>query len=651
MSATIIHASSRLLCRNRWLQVDLDLDRCCRISALRAVSGPLLGQQSEHILLLDRQRIDLAQRGACTVRSVRIRRQAATADGAGAGTVAAIRLQIDSGIGRVELVRELTLYDAAPALRCVDTWSSTGALSGVLYSDLLQFRWKKPPQLTVVDWFTCSDQTNHRLRQQPLAAGTRARGLAVVGGGLFIAKEGPAPDSQPVPTDHDAVLAGDGRALSVVGTGFDRCDATEPRRANGVVIGLLGDPTLRTGWKQYQQARYGVGAGAGEVLANSWPAFHLDVTARKMHGEIAAAKAAGLDCVFIDDGWFSTFMGEVDQQKFPGGLGPVAAAARDAGLELGVWMNPFGLDTRDPQAALWDGAECQDTITDGNRWNGVARSSDFMPVETVISEGVRGYRAMDLRHPGYRTHLRDRILTLAREHGIRRFKFDLYQLRAFDTLTGDPHQHYETYRAFLTDLQAAIPRLVISMDVTRSRRPCFDFGLDFGRLFLENRGRSLRDHRWYQPWISQANLWDAAHLAPTQRLELEVMPQLAEYPVDYVMATALVASPLYWGSLRELNAARRRAVARYLDSTADLRAALRTMLILPLAERPRHHGWSGFLAVAPDGASGWLLAYRHGPRATARHTFDLRVAGGAPTTVRITEPYGWQALAVTLQQP
>ncbi|MDZ4198481.1 MAG: hypothetical protein U1E27_04255 [Kiritimatiellia bacterium] len=611
--------AKELILENDRIAVRFNLNKGCQLSSLVDVrTGRKALRQTGQLLVAGPDQTDVK---SARVRSVHTGELADP--NMGPGLSATVILDQTLGGRRLEVVRRIDLPDQAGAIRILDTWNARDSLAGVWYSELGRFALTgKSVRPAVYDWVTCSDQTNHRLiRRSGLG---RTSGLLFTIGrkdtGLFFWKEAPAPDSHPVKGEWNFEYR-NGR-LSIIGTGFQNAASGESRRCDGLVIGLLEDEKSLLGLRRYQHARYYREnlPAAAEWIANSWPAFHLGVDAEKIAGEIERAAECRFDAVTIDDGWGLTFMGEVDRAKFPGGLEALAALAEKRGVHVGLWMNPLGLDTRDPRAKLWDGAECHDTQVETREWNWVARTRDFIPCETYISEGVRGYVSMDLCHPGYRQYLRDRILAFAAA-GIRRFKFDLYQLSAYDGMTGDAHQHYEAYRGLLDELKAA--GIVIEMDVTRGNRPCFDFGLDYGRLFLENRGRNLKDHRWYEPWVSLANLWDAAHLAPAQLLELEIFPQLPEYPIDYVLATALTTSPLYFGSLSEMNPAQRLKVRAFIESTAALRRQILHGLVVPVGPRPERNGWSGFVSLNPEGDRGILLAYRNGPDAGDTFPFDL----------------------------
>ena len=235
----------------------------------------------------------------------------------------------------------------------------------------------------------------------------------------------------------------------------------------------------------------------------------------------------------------------------------------------------------------------------------------------MLFRSVRAYCAMDLMAEGYFRHIRGKIVSLYRRYGIKRFKFDLYQLQVFDTLLGDPNQHYEKYRELLQSLKKDIPGLVISMDITRRNRPCFDFGMDFGRLFMENRGRNLKDHRYHHPYISLRNLWYTSKYFPAQKIEVEMMPQIDDYPVEYVLGTTIFANPLYWGSLAELPASKVRAMHAFIEKLKPHKEKIMRGLIYPVGEMPDKGNCSGLVSTDADGTSGYLGVYRNGSKSSA----------------------------------
>ncbi|MBO7721419.1 MAG: alpha-galactosidase [Kiritimatiellae bacterium] len=58
-------------------------------------------------------------------------------------------------------------------------------------------------------------------------------------------------------------------------------------------------------------------------------------------GELAAAHEMGVDVFVIDAGWFEkTGDWRVSRERFPNGLGPVVAKAKECGMKLGLWFSP-----------------------------------------------------------------------------------------------------------------------------------------------------------------------------------------------------------------------------------------------------------------------------------------------------------------------
>ena len=218
--------------------------------------------------------------------------------------------------------------------------------------------------------------------------------------------------------------------------------------------------------------------------------------------------------------------------------------------------------------------------------------------------------------------MKNKLAGFYREYGIRHFKFDLYQLTAFNTLKGDANLHYEKYRELLEELQKEIPELVISMDVTRRNRPNFDFALDFGRLFLENRGRSLKDHRYYHPYMALGNLWYTLQYAPAKQLEIEMMPQISDYPLEYILGTTIFATPLYWGVIENTPPDRRKQMKRFFEEMAPFRKTFASYLTSAAGDMPMKGTWSAILSVSPDCTDGFIAVYRNGAE-SEDHQFEL----------------------------
>ena len=629
IKAEITRQHDTLLLTNEFLRVKASLTPFFQIDEFAGIKGDSMAAGVGHLLLADRLNYDLYKSGNCRFEGLEITVPEALYQSSGTKAVLTYKIAVPGG--ELTLLRHLYLYDDAAAIRWYDQYSSNVPLSGMYYSDLGGFKVETDVPPICVDYFTCTDQSNWRLREKAAAAKNQGSFLLFPddsGKGVFFYKEGPFPDSQPIKGEYDFLWNSSNRAVNMAGLGFDNLRPGELRRANGCVIGLIEESGSLLGLHRYQAARYNCDpASEVETLANSWSAFGKDINEAKIMQEVESAAASGIKTLFIDDGWFETFMGDVDLKKFPDSFTAISRRCAELGVNLGIWMNPLGMDSSRPESKEWDGAECRDTMLESNPWNLLARSSDFVPVEMRSLGHGETYSGMDLCNPAYFRHIREKIIALYREFGVKRFKFDLYQMNLYDTLLGDANIHYEAYRLLLHELKSAIPGLVISMDVTRRNRPNFDFGLDYGRLFLENRGRSLKDHRFYHPYISLRNLWYTLKYAPARKLEIEMMPQIDDacYPLEYILGTGVFANPLYWGALADLSPEKSAASRDFFDHLAPHRLEIMRGLIFPAGEMPDIGNFSAIVSVCPEfpgKCSGYIGIYRNG---AAQDTANLSI--------------------------
>ena len=525
--------------------------------------------------------------------------------------------------GAVCVTRFIECYSDAAAIRWYDSFATSQDVAGLYYSDLVKIDLTSQQSFRCWDFFSCSDQSNRRFIDKEAVAGKNQGGY-FVSEKCWIYKEGPMPDCQPIKGEYDFLWNPEKNSLTAVGLGFDNLRVGEVRRANGVVIGLSSN----YGMQRYRLARYASypASGAVEVLSNSWPDLELGLSEEAIAKELSAAAEAGVNVVFIDDGWFSTFMGDIDEKKFPNKFNALKKQADGLGIEIGLWMNPLGLDVAHPQMVLWDGAECHDTMLEENPWNWAARTHDFKYCELYGDcSAERSYAGIELLDPECYAFRLNQIVSIAKEYGIRHFKFDLYQLDAYNTRLGDANIHYEKYRQLMSDLQEAIPRMVISMDVTRRNRPNFDFALDYGRLFLENRGRGCKDHRFYHPYMALGNFWYTLNFAPACQMEIEMMPQAMDYPLEYILGTTIFGAPLYWGCVSKLSPERKAAMKEFYRNIAPLRKKFFGNINLPVGDFPQKGSWSGVLSISTDEKEFYLAVYRHGADANT-YKFDLPFA-------------------------
>ena len=103
-------------------------------------------------------------------------------------------------------------------------------------------------------------------------------------------------------------------------------------------------------WHRYVRNTYDTSASeqVRPVQLNTWEACYFDVNEATVLELIDDAADLGIERFVLDDGWFRnrnndrTSLGDwqVDEHKFPSGLGPIAAYCREKGLEFGLWIEP-----------------------------------------------------------------------------------------------------------------------------------------------------------------------------------------------------------------------------------------------------------------------------------------------------------------------
>ena len=103
-------------------------------------------------------------------------------------------------------------------------------------------------------------------------------------------------------------------------------------------------------WHRYVRNNYDTSASeqVRPVQLNTWEACYFDVNEATVNELIDEVADLGIERFVLDDGWFRnrhndrTSLGDwqVDEQKFPSGLAPIAAYCHEKGLEFGLWIEP-----------------------------------------------------------------------------------------------------------------------------------------------------------------------------------------------------------------------------------------------------------------------------------------------------------------------
>ncbi|MFC8799710.1 alpha-galactosidase [Promicromonospora sp. NPDC057138] len=124
-------------------------------------------------------------------------------------------------------------------------------------------------------------------------------------------------------------------------------ELTTPVLAGVRVEGDADD--LAQAWHAYQATLARTrGPEHRPIVYNSWFATTFDVRVEHQLELAAAAAEVGAEVFVVDDGWFRgrtsdrTALGdwEVDLNRIPGGLGPLADGVRKLGMRFGLWVEP-----------------------------------------------------------------------------------------------------------------------------------------------------------------------------------------------------------------------------------------------------------------------------------------------------------------------
>ena len=346
----------------------------------------------------------------------------------------------------------------------------------------------------------------------------------------------------------------------------------------------------------------------GLFLSNTWGDRSRDARINEafLLKEVDAGAALGVDVVQIDDGWqkgrsansvaargkgvwngywaADPNFWDADPARFPNGLEKVVKAARDKGMNFGLWFGP-------------------DSSNDAANWQKDA----------------------------------DRLLKFHRELGMNYFKIDSMKTHNAESLRNQRAM-------FDRMLEGSKGAITFDLDVTAEIRPGY-FGLaDIGPLFVENR---YTDFHRYWPHQTLRNLWMLSQTVDPLRLRIEVLNNArnadkykgdplapALYKPDTLFAVAMMASPLGWFEVSNLPPDYAAQMRPLVAAWKAERARMHGGAILPVGAAPDGMAWTGFVSAAADGKGGYALLFRE-LNASAEYALDLAglVAGSTRATV------------------
>lgn len=406
--------------------------------------------------------------------------------------------------------------------------------------------------------------------------------------GLILLKQAPLPHARPVPEDEDLTWQGS----TIVLHGSDYAWVTLPYCGGrwGAMAALQ---------KYQRRLRPFVPGRDGLFLSNTWGDRSRDARVNEefMLREIEAGARLGVEVIQIDDGWQlgrtansaeqgGVWIGfwaandrfwDVHPGRFPNGLQPLIAKARERGMQFGLWFAPDSAD-------------------------------DFANWERDV----------------------EAVLKLHHELGVNYFKIDGVKAK---TKVGEANLH----RFFDKVLSESQGLVVFDLDVTAEIRPGYWGRTDSGPLFVENR---YTDWHRYWPHFTLRNLWKLSQWVDPARLRFEFLnhqrnTHLYEgdplapttYAPDYLFATTMFANPLGWFETSNLPDSYFARAAPLVEIWKQHRDAILGGTIYPIGAVPGGTSWSGFVSLASNGQNGYVLIFRElNAQNTATFTLPASVA-------------------------
>lgn len=344
-----------------------------------------------------------------------------------------------------------------------------------------------------------------------------------------------------------------------------------------VAIGVCSDKEWKQQFRQYYKQSYSI--KPTYIMSNTWGDRNCDkcVCEEFILKEIDKAKELGADIVQIDDGWQQGksinyimpggggWIGGyrqadpnhwvLDYQKFPRGLEPIVQAANERNIALGLWFAP-------------------DNKNDYESWS---LDADLM---------------LDFYH----------------RYGIRYFKID-------GVIINNSIGEKNLLRMFDKVTKLSGGKIVFNMDITAGKRFGYLMHREIGDIFVENR---YTDWKNYYPHNTLRNLWDLANYFPTQRFQMEVLNNMrniqlysnmlapAEYDIDYLFASVMVANPLLWMEMSQLDEESSKRLAAIISVYKKYRKDF--LEVYPILQRPNGFSMTGFRIKGKD--QDYVLIFR-----------------------------------------
>jgi hypothetical protein len=362
------------------------------------------------------------------------------------------------------------------------------------------------------------------------------------------------------------------------------------------------------------------------------------------------ARRMGVETFILDDGWQARsgdwqpdspqypeprWDGSPDSKFRPRFPDSEFAAVRDAiaPMKLGLWMSPTFFNPSSETWAQHPEWECRPV-------------GDPLVADNEADPGSGSNEAgLGPWGPAALPHVESRIREAISSWGVRYFKFDF--LVWLDCLEGpdgfrDLYEFHDAFVAMLDRLRADHPEVTFQIDETNDYR-LFPFeSVTRGPTWFQNGGPTV-DRMLH-------NLWNLSPYVPTFALGQNALANrdFARYPVDTLMASALLSHITFFNDVRSLPDAVVDRVGVWTRFFEQHRA-LFGGVVYPLLNDPLELGWTALQAWDPDAGAGALLAFRQSSDQDQRRIALVNVPPGRRFEL-VSAPDGATVATVTSDQ-
>jgi alpha-galactosidase len=315
------------------------------------------------------------------------------------------------------------------------------------------------------------------------------------------------------------------------------------------------------------------------------------------------------------------------------GFDPDFANVREAiaPMKLGLWMSPLHFHPTSTTFQAHPEWACTPV------GHGLAAYNTLDQTSGSNEAGIGEWSAAYVE-PVLEPKLRQAIT----EWGVSYFKFDF--IAWLDCAgAGDLYGMHDAFVAMLDRLRADYPDVTFQIDETNDYR-LFPYE-------SVTRGPSWFQNGSPEPDRLLHNLWNLSPYVPTWSLGQHALGGSAwqHYPVDTLMATALLSHITYFSELRTLP-------PEVIDATAPWTAFYKTHrdlltggVVYPLLEDPLARRWTALQTWDPEAGRGALLAFRQDDP-TPTTTVALRNVRGDGRFDLLAAPSGERVATVTADQ-